>query len=214
VNRRFEKAVELATRLNGRAIRFEEVREAMATVDIVITSTGAPHPILTRADIQEALTVRRNRPIFLVDIAVPRDVDPTVNDLDNVYLYNIDDLQAVVDGNRAERWREAERAEEIIERETQRFLGWLQSLEVVPTIVQMQQKLEAIRTEELHKTLTTLAHLSPEEKEAIAVLSRAIVNKVLHEPMTELRRQSTLQSGPLYVTVLRRLFGMDREGGA
>ncbi len=211
-NRRFERGLELAGRLHGHAIRFEAMREAMATADIVIASTGAPHPILTRADLQEVLTMRRNRPIFLVDIAVPRDIDPTVNDLDNVYLYNIDDLEAVVEGNRTERQREATQAEVIIEQETQRFLNWLQSLEVVPTIVQMQEKLEAIRSEELQKSLAKLAHLSPQEKEAIDALTLTIVNKILHDPMTELRRQSTLRNGPLYATVLRRLFGMDREG--
>lgn len=210
-NRSFERAQELAGRLSGRAIRFDDAKREMVPADVVISSTGAPHYVLSKADLTEILHLRRNRPIFLIDIAVPRDIDPSVNDLDNVYLYDIDDLEGVVQANLRERQKEAERAEAIVEKEVAHFTAWLQSLEVVPTIVSLRRKLEAIREAELQKALNRLPRLTPEEREAIAALTASLVNKILHEPMTELKKLSTRRDGHWYATALRRLFSLDES---
>jgi glutamyl-tRNA reductase len=210
-NRNFSRAEELAQRFSGRAVHYDVAKEEMARTDIVISSTGAPHQILSKADLQEVIVQRRNRPIFLIDIAVPRDIDPAVNEVDNVYLYDLDDLQGVAQANLRERHREAERAEVIIDKEVSRFAAWLASLRVVPTIVALRRKVEMIREEELRKAIGRLRELTPEERQAIAAMADSIVNKILHAPMTELKRQSALEDGHLYATVLRRLFALDEE---
>ncbi len=210
-NRNFDRAVELAERFSGRAVRYDEAKAEMVRADIIISSTGAPHQILSKADLQEVILQRRNRPIFLIDIAVPRDIDPMANEIDNVYLYDLDDLQGVVQANLRERQREADRAEALIDREVRQFVGWLESLKVVPTIVAMRKKVESIREEELQKVFARLPDLTPEERHAIATLTSSIVNKILHDPMTELKRQSARKDGHLYVNVLRRLFAIGDE---
>lgn len=210
-NRNFERAIELAERLQGRAIRFDRIHEEMLTADIVLCSTAAPHYLLRQADLQELIWQRRNRPIFLIDIAVPRNIDPAANQIDNVYLYDIDDLEGVVAAHRADRAREADRAALIIEREVVGYLRWLQNLEVVPTIVTLRERLETIREAELTRALARLPQLSHEEQEVIRAMSRAIINKVLHQPTTELKRQWAHRDGRLYVNVLRRLFGLQDE---
>jgi len=210
-NRNFDRAVEMAERFGGRAVRYEEAKAEMVKADIIISSTGAPHQILSKADLEEIILQRRNRPIFLIDIAVPRDIDPKANEIDNVYLYDLDDLQGVVQTNLREREREAERAEALIDREVRQFVGWLATLKVVPTIVAMRKKVESIREEELRRVFAKLPELTPEEQEAISTLASSIVNKILHDPMTELKRQSALKDGHLYVSVLRRLFAIRDE---
>ncbi len=205
-NRHHARAVELAGRVGGRAITFEYARDAMVEADIVISSTGAPHVILTPQDLAEVIRRRHYRPIFLIDIAVPRDIDPRVNELDNVYLYDIDDLQAVVAANLASREREAVRAEVIVAREVEQFLRWLQALEVVPTIVSLRERFEAIRRAELEKAVGRLGDLTAEQREAVAALTASIVNKLLHQPMTELKRQATSRDGHQYAAILRALF--------
>jgi len=210
-NRNFDRAVELAERFHGQAVRYDDAKAEMVRADIIISSTGAPHQILSKADLEEIVIQRRNRPIFLIDIAVPRDIDPTANEIDNVYLYDIDDLQGVVQANLRERQREAERAEALIDREVSQFVGWLAGLKVVPTIVAMRQKVESIREEELRRVFARLPDLTPEERQAISSLASSIVNKILHDPMTELKRQSAMKDGHLYVSVLRRLFAIRDE---
>jgi len=160
---------------------------------------------------QVIIQERRHRPIFLIDIANPRDIDAGCNEVDNVYLYNIDDLQSVVAANLTERQREAERAETIIEREVGVFQSWLRGLDVVPTIVSLRTRVEEIRAAELDRTLARLPELSPEQREAITSMTAAMVNKILHQPMTELRRRAVHQDGHLYSTVLRRLFGLEEK---
>jgi len=210
-NRSYDRAQGLARRLQGRAIPFAEVKDELLHADVVISSTGAPHYVLWRPELEAVMRLRRNRPIFLIDIAVPRDIDPSVNDLDNVYLYDIDDLEGVVQANLRERQKEAERAEAIVEKEVAHFLSWLKSLEVVPTIVSLRRKFEAIRAAELEKTLNRLPHLTPKEREVIATLTVSLINKILHEPMTELKRQAASRDGYLYTTILRKLFSLDDE---
>ena len=210
-NRNFDRAVELAERWGGRAVRYDFVKLEMLQADIVISSTGAPHQILSKADFQEIIAQRRNRPIFVIDIAVPRDIDPAANEIDNVYLYDLDDLKGVVEANLCERRREAELAEAMIDREVGQFAEWLASLHVVPTIVAMRKKVESIREEELQKIFVKLQDLTPEERHVISLMTGSIVNKILHDPTMELKRQSALKEGHLYVNVLRRLFGIREE---
>ncbi len=210
-NRNFDRALVLAERFSGRAVHYDAARAEMVRADVIISSTGAPHQILSKADLQEIILQRRNRPIFLIDIAVPRDIDPKANEIDNVYLYDLDDLQGVVQDNLRERKREAERAEALIEREVSQYVGWLTSLKVVPTIVAMRKKIESIREEELGKMLARLPDLTPEERQAISALTSSIVNKILHDPMAELKRQSALKDGHVYANVLRRLFAIKEE---
>ncbi|MGE5849010.1 MAG: glutamyl-tRNA reductase [Candidatus Methylomirabilota bacterium] len=208
-NRSYDRAVALARQFCGRAVTFESFRQEMGGADIVISATSAPHVILKKEDMQTIIQQRRHRPIFLIDIADPRDIDPACNEVDNVYLYNIDDLQSVVDTNLKERQREAERAEAIIEREVGVYLTWLRSLDVVPTIVSLRQRVEEIRGAELQRVLGRLGDLTPEQREAVTAMSHAMVNKILHQPMTELKRRAALQDGHLYTSVLRRLFGLE-----
>lgn len=210
-NRNFDRAVELAQRFNGRAVRYDDAKAEMVNADIIISSTGAPHQILSKADLQEIVVQRRNRPIFLIDLAVPRDIDPEADEIDNVYLYDIDNLQGVVQANLLERQREVPRAEALIDREVRQFVGWLAGLKVVPTVVAMRKKVESIREEELRKAFAKLHDLTPEEQQAISALTSSIVNKILHDPMTELKRHSALRDGHLYVSVLRRLFAINDE---
>ncbi len=205
-NRNYHRAVELAGRVGGRAITFDLIRDAMVEADIVISSTGAPHVILKRDDLSEVVPRRHYRPIFLIDIAVPRDIDPRVNELDNVYLYDIDDLQAVVATNLAAREREAVLAEAIVAREVDQFLHWLQTLEVVPTIVSLRESFEAIRRAELEKALGEMGDLTAEQRDAVAALTTALVNKILHPPMAELKRQALARNGHQCAAVLRALF--------
>ncbi len=205
-NRHHDRAVALAGRVGGRAITFEHARDAMVDADIVISSTGAPHVILTREDLAEVVRRRHYRPIFLIDIAVPRDIDPKANALDNVYLYDIDDLQAVVATNLAAREREGVRGEVLVEREVEQFLRWLQTLEVVPTIVSLRERFEAIRRAEVEKALGSMGDLTAAQREAVSALSTALINKLLHLPMTELKRQAASRDGHLYAAILRALF--------
>ncbi|RPI02632.1 MAG: glutamyl-tRNA reductase, partial [Zetaproteobacteria bacterium] len=186
-------------------------RREMVEADIVISSTSAPHTILRKDDVQAIIQERRHRPIFLIDIANPRDIDPACNEVDNVYLYNIDDLQSVVSSNLQERQREAEQAEAIVEREVGVFQAWLRGLDVVPTIVSLRNRVEEIRTAELHKAMARMGELTPEQRETIASMTTAMINKILHQPMSELRRRAVQRDSHVYSAVLRRLFGLEEK---
>jgi glutamyl-tRNA reductase len=210
-HRHFDRAVEMAAELQGRAVRFEQIHQELLQADIVLSSTAAPHYIVHRPDVEELIRLRRNRPLFLIDIAVPRDIDPAVNEIDNVYLYDIDDLEGVVAAHRVAREREAEQAELLIDREVASFLRWLKSLEVVPTLVMLRRHLEEIREAELAKALIRLPGLTPAQQDVVRTLAHGIINKVLHHPTTELKRQSVNRDGLLYVSALRRLFGLQDD---
>ena len=212
-NRTYERAVALAEQFRGRAVTYDSFQQEMLNADIVISATSAPHLILKKEDVQKIIQERRHRPIFLIDIADPRDIDAACNEVDNVYLYNIDDLQSVAAANQKERQREAERAVPIVEREVELFLAWLRGLDVVPTIVSLRNRMEEIREAELRKAMSRLGDLTPEQRETIASLTTAMVNKILHQPMSELRRRAVHQDGHLYSTVLRRLFGLEEKDG-
>jgi glutamyl-tRNA reductase len=208
-NRTYERAVELATRFDGEAIRYDDLFTRMAEADIVITSTAAQHYVITREAVAATLKARGGRPLFLIDIAVPRDIEPTVNDLSNVFLYDIDDLNGVVESNLEERMREARRAETIIEEEISTFLEWLESLEVVPTITAIRDKAEVIREAELGKALKRLGNLSEKDRQTVEALTCAITKKILHGPTERLRQAASTKDGYTVVETARRLYGLE-----
>ena len=210
-NRTWARAQELARALAGTAVPFDELATALATVDIVITSTGAPEPVIRREFVQPLVHSRRGRPLFFIDIAVPRDVEDSVNTLDGVYCYDIDDLKQVVDANIRERLREAHRAEALVEREVAKFLARLGDVEVIPTIVSLRERLEIIRSGEVKRTLARLPGATRETREAIEALSAAIVNKILHAPITKLRESSRAGSPRSWLELVHELFGLGRK---
>ncbi len=209
-NRTWERAVDLAERFEGQAVPYEELFERMREADIVITSTAAPGFVMGREQVAAATRGRRS-PLFLIDIAVPRDIDPAVNDLSNVFLYDIDDLNGVVQSNLAERTREARRAEVIIEEETGSFARWLDSMEVVPTIAEIRARAEQVREEETSRALRRLGALSDKDVATIEALTQAIVKKMLHEPTARLRRSAGEKDGYSTVEAARQLYGLDAE---
>jgi len=211
-NRTASRAQELARELSGTAVPFEELFAVMAQVDIVITSTGATEPIVTAPDVARAVHGRRGRPLFFIDIAVPRNVAPDVNDLDDVFVYDVDDLRSVVEANLRERMREAQRAEALVAREVVKFSDRLRSLEVVPTIVSLREKLEEIRQAELARALGRLPGADPATRQALEALSQGIVNKVLHAPTVKLRDSSKAGHGRRWIEVISELFGLGGKG--
>jgi len=209
-NRTWARAQEMARALSGTAVPFDELPTALGAVDIVITSTGAPEPVVRRDMVQRVMHGRRGRPLFFIDIAVPRDVESSVDTLDDVYCYDIDDLKQVVDANIRERGREAHRAEALVEREVTKYLGRLGDVAVIPTIVSLRERLEAIRTGEVKRTLSRLPDATHETREAIEALSTAIVNKILHAPITKLRESSRAGSPRSWLELVHELFGLGR----
>jgi len=210
-NRTWARAQEMARALAGTAVPFDELSTALAAVDIVISSTGAAEPVIRRETVQRVMHGRRGRPLFFIDIAVPRDVEGSVDTLDDVYCYDIDDLKQVVDANLRERGREAHRAEALVEREVAKFLVRLGDVEVIPTIVSLRERLEAIRTGEVKRTLARLPAATPETRDAIEALSTAIVNKILHAPITKLRESSRAGSPRSWLELVHELFGLGRR---
>ena len=209
-NRTLARARELAATLAGIAVPFEQTATVMAEVDIVIACTAAPEPVVRVTEVRAALAARRARPLFLIDLGVPRNVEAAVNALDGVFAYDVDDLEQVVEANRRERQREARRAEIMVEGEVGRFLRRLQDVEVVPTIVSLKEKLEAIRRGEFDKALARLPGASAETRAVLEALSQAIVNKVLHTPVVKLRDSSRDGHGRRWTEVVSEIFGLRR----
>jgi len=207
-NRTYQRAVTLAAQFGGHAIRFDDLYQHCEQADIVITSTGAPVAIFRREHGEMFLARRKNRPMFFIDIAVPRDVDPEMNKLDGIFIYDIDDLQGAVSSHVASRTKEAALAESIIEVEVERFQARLQTLQVVPTIVSLQDHFETIRQAELDRVRGRLGQLSPEQEQAVEVLSRGIVNKILHTPITQLKSAATGPEITTLVDAFRKLFNL------
>lgn len=210
-NRTFERAEELAERFEGEAIPYEDLFTRMREADILISSTAATHYVVTKDKVSGSLRGRKGSPLFMIDIAVPRDIDPACNDLDDVFLYDIDDLSGVVEGNLEERMREAERAEHIIDDEMRAFERWLESMEVVPTVAAIRAKAEAIRQTELEKALKRLGGLSEKEIRTVEALTASIVNKMLHEPTSHLKASAAETDGYELVESARLLYGLDDE---
>ena len=206
--RRFERASELAAALGGRAAPFEALRAELARAEIVISGTGAPGTVVERADVEAAQAARRHRPLFLIDIAVPRDIDPAAAKVPGVFLYDLDDLKAVADANLRERRKEAAAAEAIVEREIAEFMSWRKSLEVVPLLVELRQRGEEIRRHELEKARARLGSLTPEQEKAIDGLTSSIVNKILHPPTVHLKEIASNGHAPEHVGFIRKLLGL------
>jgi len=212
-NRTFERAVALARRFNGQALHFEELIDHLKAVDIIISSTGAPDFVLRRDQIKDVLKQRKNRPLFFIDIAVPRDIDPAINRLDNAYVYDIDDLKGVIEENIADRHKEAVKAERIVDEAVVHFRNWRQSLDVVPTIVALQKKLTDMAEAEVKKTLSGLNHVNPEDAEALHRMGRALVKKFLHDPAMFLKGQISHGDKAFHLDLARRMFNLDTDTG-
>jgi glutamyl-tRNA reductase len=211
-NRTFERAVELAERIQGSPIRFEDFPRYLKMADLVIGCAGAPEIIIEVETVERVLRERKHRAMFFIDIGDRRNFDPRINDLDNVYLYNIDDLKSVAEDNLHERANEAEKAEEIVQDEVQSFVRWMSSLEQVPTITALRRRFEEIRRREIEKSLGGgLKDLSAQQRAALDDLTTAMINKLLHGPISQLKSNSAEDSeeGMLYIAALKRLFDLE-----
>lgn len=211
-NRTFERGCELAKEFNGRAIKFEDFLKELVHSDIVICSTGAPAYLLHKEEMQRVMKERRQRPVFIIDISVPRNIDPGINDLDNVYLYDVDDLQGVVETNVMERKKEAMKAEDIVAEEIASFEKWTSSLDSVPTVVALRNKAEDIKKEELERLLNKLPELGEKERKAIEYMASAITNKLIHPPTVALKED--VEDKDALIAAVRKLYalnGTDKE---
>jgi len=207
-NRTFENGVELARQFNGQPIRFEEITDSLERVDILISSTGSPDYVITRDQVKGVIRKRRNRPLFFIDIAVPRDIDPRVNRLTNSYVYDIDDLQGVIDDNIEDRRREAVKGERIVDEAVIHFREWYAGLEVVPTIVALRNKLESIAETEIKKTLQS--NKVPEVSSgAIEKMAAALINKIMHDPTMFLKKDTMPGDKSKHIDTVRKLFKLD-----
>jgi glutamyl-tRNA reductase len=214
-NRTFERAVEAARLFEGAAIPFEHFTDHMVHADIIISSTGAPHFVITKTLAEQVMHKRKNKPMFFIDIAVPRDVEPSVNDIDSAYLYDIDDLQQVIDANLKERMKEAGRAEEIVDSEVESFCTRMQSREIVPTIVQLKDSVEKLRREEIERHRKILRDMNPDQQAitlaAIDQVTQSFANKILHHPIAHLKETAHKSEGSEVVDLVRKIFNVKSE---
>jgi glutamyl-tRNA reductase len=208
-NRTFKNAVNLAGKFKGQAVKFEEREDALKDVDIIISSTGATEYVLTREQVKRAMKKRRHSTLFFIDIAVPRDIDPKINDISNAYVYDIDDLKNIVDSNIEQRGKETVKAQRFIEEAVVKFRSWIEGLAVVPTIKAMNEKMSAIVDIECRKTLSNLKHLSKEDIESIKRMTKAIASRTIHDPIRFLRNTGNHRDDSLYLNVTRQLFNID-----
>ena len=213
-NRTLAAAEQLARAVSGRAVPFADLEAHVAAAAIVISSTSAPEYVVTRELVERALKHRRHRPIFFIDIAVPRDLDPDINRVRNAYLYDIDDLQHVVDQNRGEREKEAHHAERIVGEELESVNDWLRSLEVVPTIANLRATVEQIRRSELERLGAKLSDLTDEQRAQVEMITTSIVNKILHMPTVKMKEAAGRDECYLYVDAVRTLFDLSGNGDA
>lgn len=210
-NRTYDRAVSLAGQFNGEAIRFEEMEQGLKKADIVISATDASHYLINREQTVKVMKDRKQKPIFFIDIADPRDIAPEVGDIENAYLYNIDDLQKVANENIKDREKEAQKAEAIVNDEVAKFVHWYQSLEITPTLIALKNKFERIRKRELEKMLSLHPHLSEKERRSMEALTSAIVNKILHDPLALLKQKDEEAMSDFYVNTLRTLFQLSDQ---
>jgi glutamyl-tRNA reductase len=208
-NRTHDRAVEMAELFRGSVVEYNRFQFKLPEIDIVITSSGAPHFILYKEEMKQVIHARRNRPMFLIDIAVPRNIEPSVNELDNVFLYDMDDLQKVVEDNRQGRRKHAEQAEQIIAEEVERMVARLKTREVTPTIVRLQEQLEQVRLAELERIRGKLGPMTPAQEEALEALTRGIIAKIAHAPIAELRKRAAEPDGIQTVELIRRVFRIE-----
>ncbi|HLE08340.1 MAG TPA: glutamyl-tRNA reductase [Thermodesulfobacteriota bacterium] len=210
-NRTYERAVEMAREFNGVAVMFREFLHYLKNVDIVIASTAAANFIIRPDDVTAVMKERKHRPMFFIDISVPRNIDPLVNNIDNAYVFDIDDLAGVVEANIRERKKEAGEAEVIVEEEIKTFYRWVNSLDVVPTIIALKQNLERIRKQELEKALSELEGVSEKDRVVLEKMTSAIIQKVLHKPLTHLKREAKSVEGDFFIEATRKLFDLEEE---
>jgi len=208
-NRTFKNAVGLAEKFNGQAVKFEEREDALKEVDIIISSTGATDYVLTCDQVKRAMKKRHHQTLFFIDIAVPRDIDPEINGVSNAYVYDIDDLKSIVESNIEQRGKETVKAERYIEEAVVKFRKWLESLAIVPTIKALNDKMTSIVDIECKKTLSSLNHLSPEDRKAIKRMTRAIASRTIHDPILFLRNTGDHRDDSLYLNVTRQLFNIN-----
>jgi len=207
-NRTYERALEMAELFQGTPVEYTRFIATLPEVDILIASSAAPHYILHKDEMHRVISARRNRPMFLIDIAVPRNIEPSVNDLDNVFLYDIDDLQEVVEANLRERRKEAERAEALVAEEVDRMMARLRVAEVTPTIVALQKLLEEIGAGELEKVRRRYGPLTEPQEEAFTALTRGIINKIAHGPIAQLRSQAGQPDSAHVVALVKKVFNL------
>lgn len=210
-NRTLEKAIQLAAQIGGGARSFDALPQLLLAADIVVCSTAAPHPVVTRSLIKEAMRARRHRPLYLIDIAVPRDVEASVDDLENVYLYNIDHLQTMVAGARQTRAGEVARAREIIEHGVAEYLRWTRSLEVAPLVVAVREKLDAVRLAESARLRARLPDLSDKEWRAVEAALTSLTNKIAHPATVAIKSSVEAEDGAAALDAIRRAFGLEDE---
>jgi glutamyl-tRNA reductase len=211
-NRTYDRAVTLAEQFRGEAIPFEEMNVGLRRADIVISATDSPQYLIRHDQVARVVKDRRQKPIFFIDIADPRDIEPKVGEIENAYLYNIDDLQKVTFENIKDREKEAVKAEAIVEDEVVQFVAWYRSLDITPTIVALRKKFEEIRKRELEKTFSLHPDLSDKEKKSLEALTLAIINKILHDPVTLLKKAKEEATADLYLDAVQNLFQL--SGGA
>jgi glutamyl-tRNA reductase len=210
--RNHHRALALAERFQGYAVPYDQLRTTLPKADIVICATGAPHFVISKDDVEGAVHQRRNRPIFLIDITVPRNIDPAVKDVDNAFVFDIDDLNAHVGHNQEERLKEAATAEKMVKEEVESMVAWVRGLEATPTIVALRKKAEDIKNTELEKAFNRLGELSEKDRIAVVGLASAIVNKLLHGPLVTLRAEAQSQNGFAFIEAARRFFELrERE---
>ncbi|MCH2693853.1 MAG: glutamyl-tRNA reductase [Acidobacteriia bacterium] len=207
-NRTYQRAVDLAKTLQGEAIPPEELFRHVERADILICSTGAPGVVLRKTDGQRIIKLRKNRPVFIIDIAMPRDVDPEINKIDNIFLYDIDDLRHVVDANLKHRLKEAQFAEGIINEEVQSYVNQVHSLDITPTIVALKKHWDLIRQEELEKTKKQLGELSTEQEVALENMTQSIIKKFLHGPISEIKSVHQTSSGSKHIEMIKKMLGL------
>ena len=210
-NRRYDRAIGLAQRFGGRAVRFDELPEQLGAADIVVSATNSPHHIVERDELAHVMADREGRPLLLVDIAVPRDVDPACRELAGVSLHDVDDVQQIVERNASGREAEARRAERILDLELARFDRWLASLEVVPTVASLRERADEIVRRVLAENEQRWESLTEADRERLSLMARAIVRRLLHEPTLRMKRAAGGDDAYLYVNALRELFGLDAE---
>lgn len=208
-NRTFDRGVALARRFRGQAVRFEEIEDCLQSVDVIISSTGASGFVVRKEQVKRLLKKRKNRPLFFIDIAVPRDIDPQINLLENVYVYDIDDLKGVVDENIEDRQKEAVKGERIVDEAVIQYRRWYENLSAVPTIVALREKMAAIADGELKKTVSALPDLSEADRSALEKMIRSMVNKMMHHPTVFLKSEGMHGDKALYLDVARKLFKLD-----
>jgi glutamyl-tRNA reductase len=208
-NRSPERARALAERLGGLPRRLEELPDLLVQADIVVTSTAAPGYVIDRKRLKPVLKARKYRPIFIIDIAVPRNVEPALNQLDNVFVYDVDDLQHIAGENKADREREAEAAAVLVDGEATRFVREIAAQVATPTIVALRERAEAVRKDELAKALARMDGLDARHQKTVEILAERIVNKLLHDVLTEVKRSATEADGDAVLALTRRLFRLD-----